>query len=573
MQEYDTTFSGFSGSEMWNPPHGVNEDCLYMNMWIPVTQEQDDVLYRQEVLNKLEDTNKINFIKTAFKSTSSSSNSNNMKPSLFWVYGGSFNSGSSNLRINEGTIISALENVIILTSNYRTGPFGFLYLNSTRAPGNMGVADQIMAIEWYKENYLTYFGGSYNDMCLFGESAGAMSLHLLLLSNKNHIFNRAIFQSSSSYLDTSYRSKYDAYKLSLSFAEKVGCIKTSSSASAPNSNNSTNFSQLFKQSSNALKIKFNKNYFNKYNHYSDYYFNELNDDDIVNCLMKLNSSYLSLKQFDLDYVNEYLKMQFLPIADYNFNNLKIDDPFDEFIFNINNNFKKYTHDILVGINQNEGTYFTFYLYNNKYFDLNGFYKYYSQQQQQPSGNNNNNNNNSDTILYNNDFVAQRLHESLRTKQPYDASNTNDNNKAINDYFYDKYVKCISKLYTKKFINDYYNETNDYDLDSNNNKKQNSAQLAWQKFNKIIGDFIFSCPSIKLANKYSEINPNKTFFYKFNKRSFANPWPKWTGVMHGYEIEYIFGMPFLNYDKFGNDDRLVSKRMMNYWANFAKFGKL
>lgn len=383
MQEYDTTFSGFSGSEMWNPPHGVNEDCLYMNMWIPVTQEQDDVLYRQEVLNKLEDTNKINFIKTAFKSTSSSSNSNNMKPSLFWVYGGSFNSGSSNLRINEGTIISALENVIILTSNYRTGPFGFLYLNSTRAPGNMGVADQIMAIEWYKENYLTYFGGSYNDMCLFGESAGAMSLHLLLLSNKNHIFNRAIFQSSSSYLDTSYRSKYDAYKLSLSFAEKVGCIKTSSSASAPNSNNSTNFSQLFKQSSNALKIKFNKNYSNKYNHYSDYYFNELNDDDIVNCLMKLNSSYLSLKQFDLDYVNEYLKMQFLPIADYNFNNLKIDDPFDEFIFNINNNFKKYTHDILVGINQNEGTYFTFYLYNNKYFDLNGFYKYYSQQQQQP----------------------------------------------------------------------------------------------------------------------------------------------------------------------------------------------
>lgn len=44
-------------------------------------------------------------------------------------------------------------------------------------------------------------------------------------------------------------------------------------------------------------------------------------------------------------------------------------------------------------------------------------------------------------------------------------------------------------------------------------------------------------------------------------------------MHGYEIEYIFGVPWLQESSFDKDDRRVSRRIMSYWANFAKHGRL
>ena len=49
------------------------------------------------------------------------------------------------------------------------------------------------------------------------------------------------------------------------------------------------------------------------------------------------------------------------------------------------------------------------------------------------------------------------------------------------------------------------------------------------------------------------------------------WPSWAGVLHGYEIPFIFGEPLdksKNYDQF---EIKLSKRMMAYWANFAKTG--
>jgi len=546
IQEYDQTFPNFSGSKMWNPPNGISEDCLYFNIWVPVTEFQD------YAINSYNNLISIKFIKDVFVINSIP------KTTMFWIYGGAFNSGSTNLKIYDGTIFSAFENVIVLTANYRVGPFGFLYLNKTQAPGNAGVADSIMAIEWYKQNYLKYFGGSNENMCVFGESAGAMSLHLLLISNKKHLFNRAIFQSSSSYLDQSYRNKYDAYKISLSFAEKVGCLKRprnkKNSVSVVDMNSPLKW---IENSNDALKLKYNKMNFMTNTNFDDFHFDEINDDAILKCLIGKNASILSQKQFEIDYVNDYLAMQFIPIADFDFDDLKIDDPTNEYIFSINNNKKKYNHDILVGINQNEGTYFTFYKYNNVFFNLSHFFTHDS---------------NNSLIRYNNDFVVKRLQESLKTKYPFDASNYREN-KIKNEEFYEKYVNCLSDLYTNKFVNDEYNGQNDFNLDSLSNLNMNLPKLAWEKYNKILGDFIFSCPSVKLANKFSEINPDKTYFYKFNKRQMANPWPKWTGVMHGYEIPYIFGLPWLDSDSYDDSDRLISNKTMNYWANFAKYGKL
>lgn len=60
-------------------------------------------------------------------------------------------------------------------------------------------------------------------------------------------------------------------------------------------------------------------------------------------------------------------------------------------------------------------------------------------------------------------------------------------------------------------------------------------------------------------------------YLYNHRSRSNPWPKWTGVMHADEINYVFGEvlnPSLEYTP---EERQFSKRIMRYWANFARFG--
>jgi hypothetical protein len=249
----------------------------------------------------------------------------------------------------------------------------------------------------------------------------------------------------------------------------------------------------------------------------------------------VSASELSIKQFDVDYVNEYLKMVFVPTLDYH--KFIYKSPF-EYEFQSN-------HDILAGINQNEGTYFTFYLYNTKYFNLNGFLD--------------------DDLKYDNQFVEERLHESLKTKYPYSECHPEDE---VDSFYYSKYINCLASLYDKQYENDFKNGTVNFDID------KNSQLLAWNKYNKIVGDIMFACPSIKLANKYNEANPGKnTYFYKFNKRSKSNPWPKWLGVMHGYEIEYIFGVPFWNSQSYDDEDRLVSRQIMNYWANFARTGKL
>ena len=76
------------------------------------------------------------------------------------------------------------------------------------------LSDNVKALEWYHDYYLDLFGGSRKKISLFGESAGAMSIHYLLISEKNYLFNRVLLQSSSAYLDLAYRTPEDSYMLS-----------------------------------------------------------------------------------------------------------------------------------------------------------------------------------------------------------------------------------------------------------------------------------------------------------------------------------------------------------------------
>ncbi|XP_028321562.1 acetylcholinesterase-like [Gouania willdenowi] len=87
---------------------------------------------------------------------------------------------------------------------------------------------------------------------------------------------------------------------------------------------------------------------------------------------------------------------------------------------------------------------------------------------------------------------------------------------------------------------------------------------------LVGDQSFNCPLLEFAYRYSQ-NGGKTFLYHFDHRSSVNPWPEWMGVMHGDEIEFVFGMPLnasLGYTK---NEVNMSRKFMKHWANFARTG--
>nr|QQY02465.1 acetylcholinesterase [Cryptocotyle lingua] len=110
--------------------------------------------------------------------------------------------------------------------------------------------------------------------------------------------------------------------------------------------------------------------------------------------------------------------------------------------------------------------------------------------------------------------------------------------------------------------------------------------SWTKRLEVISsDRTFKCPTITMANTASGLDQISTrhrrndlpvYFYEFQHRTASVQWPEWTGTMHGYEIEYVFGIPFspqfqATYYRFTDEERRLSDMMMTYWANFARTG--
>ncbi len=134
-------------------------------------------------------------------------------PVMVFIHGGAFVIGDKDAPVNNGEAF-ARSGVVCVAINYRMGVEGFLPIEG--APTNLGLRDQIAALTWVREN-IEAFGGDPGQVTVFGESAGAMSIAILLASPMSRgLFQRAIIQSGSGSM---VRPRHIANRLTEKFAK------------------------------------------------------------------------------------------------------------------------------------------------------------------------------------------------------------------------------------------------------------------------------------------------------------------------------------------------------------------
>ena len=142
----------------------------------------------------------------------------NPLPVMVYIPGGGFLASQSPVELN-GTAL-ANEGVIVVTTNYRLGPLGFLRYtgNNAAIEGNFGIQDQQLAMRWVKQN-ISAFGGDPEKITLFGESAGAMSvgLHLFSVPSSKGLFRAALMESNI--MGVQYNSPDAAAEIGRRFVE------------------------------------------------------------------------------------------------------------------------------------------------------------------------------------------------------------------------------------------------------------------------------------------------------------------------------------------------------------------
>ncbi len=142
-----------------------SEDCLFINVWRPAAASPEAKL-----------------------------------PVMVWIHGGAFVFGSGSSPSSSG-VQFAKQGVVLVTFNYRLGRLGFFAFPALsreypdEPKGNYGYMDQIAALKWVQRN-IAAFGGDPNNVTIFGESAGGVSVHTHLTSPLSRgLFHKAIIQS------------------------------------------------------------------------------------------------------------------------------------------------------------------------------------------------------------------------------------------------------------------------------------------------------------------------------------------------------------------------------------------
>ena len=124
------------------------------------------------------------------------------RPVMVFIHGGAFIEGSARNTGYDGAILAGRGDLVVVSLQYRLGPFGFLELSEIAGPdyagsGNNGIRDQIAALRWVQKN-IARFGGDPSNVTIFGESVGATSVGILLaIPAARGLFHRAILESNS----------------------------------------------------------------------------------------------------------------------------------------------------------------------------------------------------------------------------------------------------------------------------------------------------------------------------------------------------------------------------------------
>ncbi len=142
----------------------VSEDCLYLNIWTPNWQGDQPL------------------------------------PVMVWIHGGGNTTGGTGEFAYDGANL-ARQGVVVVSSAYRLGPFGYLAHpalsaeSSHGSSGNYGLLDQIEALRWVQRNGAV-FGGDPTRVTIFGESAGGGNVGYLMTSPlAEGLFHGVISQS------------------------------------------------------------------------------------------------------------------------------------------------------------------------------------------------------------------------------------------------------------------------------------------------------------------------------------------------------------------------------------------
>uniref|UniRef100_A0A8B9JLH8 Carboxylic ester hydrolase n=1 Tax=Astyanax mexicanus TaxID=7994 RepID=A0A8B9JLH8_ASTMX len=154
-------FQGFSNIKI---PE-ASEDCLYLNVYTPAKPGEDAKL-----------------------------------PVMVWIHGGALTIGGTFMQ--DGGVLSAYQNVVVVVIQYRLGILGFFSTGDEHSPGNYGLLDQVAALQWVQEN-IHSFGGDPGSVTILGESAGGFSVSLQILSPLSAgLFRYAIAESGTATMDS-----------------------------------------------------------------------------------------------------------------------------------------------------------------------------------------------------------------------------------------------------------------------------------------------------------------------------------------------------------------------------------
>ncbi|XP_045128051.1 esterase FE4-like isoform X2 [Portunus trituberculatus] len=132
-------------------------------------------------------------------------------PVMVYIHGGGFAISSA----GEGGSPAPLmqKDIVLVTMNYRLGTLGFLSTNDNILPGNLGLKDQVLALQWVQDN-IELFGGNPKQVTIFGVSAGGISVHFHILSpSSKELFQRAILHSGTALLLDLFKASQDVNKV------------------------------------------------------------------------------------------------------------------------------------------------------------------------------------------------------------------------------------------------------------------------------------------------------------------------------------------------------------------------